>query len=1331
MGWTHFISSMRARVQPSHVQPDIAQVRQAELDLILGRLSGRTSVLDADNNARSNSPVEPWGLALSGGGIRSATFGLGVLQALARNGMLQCFHYQSSVSGGGYIGGFLQALIRRQGFASAFTALGATRTQATTDDTGDDDADDMAIRPAPMRPELRHLREYSNYLSPRKSPLSGDTLGLVGTYVRNVVLIQVQLCALILALTLLPLLVYAGFDRLLEHWPNLPALLSGWIGLASTALLAYVTTSVNRRPQEAGFAPEAPATRIVLAASAAIVTLALASLAGAVGIASFQRLPDWIDALVEVPLRLTTTLLPFAADSINMWGSMNLSRLAVAGGLFYFSMWAAWLVLDVWYSRWFSGRLPPSPQQRHWLRYLLAALGASVLVGCAVLLIQPALMQGPGDGASKAWAVLVFGPCLVLLLFALVGILHTGLAGPAMSDLQREIWARVGGKAAALVALGMTFSLALVVYGPWLLSWLQHVARVEVGSVGWIGAAGWVATTVAGLVAGRSEVAANITGAAAGGSRRWMQRVLGFVARLAPWVFIFGLLVILSVAAQGLLKLLGWSACTQCIQYHDAAQAGTSLALWRESLQAYLGWLDSNIDRHFGALLLLIVLALATWLLFGWAVDINEFSLNAFYRNRLVRCYLGASNEDRNPEPITNFDLDDDLVLADLVEEQRLHGCRPLYPLLGTALNLVAAKQLDWQDRKAASFCLSPGFCGYLPPDSRVDGAVVGDARACTGATAHAGSAGGSLAAELTLGSAMAISGAAVNPNMGYHSSPAVTFLLTLFDARMGWWLPNLNHAMPPAPNATPFFGGWLLTELLGRTHDGGRYVHLSDGGHFENLGLYELVRRRCRFVLCVDAASDPEGRFEHLGNAVLKCRVDFAAEIDIDVSALRADADGRSERSCAVGSITYVDGSRGVLLYIKPTLTGQEPTDVAYYAASHPAFPHEPTSDQFFDEAQFESYRRLGQDVMTRALEPVLERIGAAAGSAAHEEFGIRDSERKEQFLLALGQQWVAALPADARNFSRHGQALAELFQQLRSTPELAVLDAQLHAAWIDLVPPDAEDQANGHALPVQRRTRLPEDKDFRVCFYFCLQLIRLMESVYHYLDLERTWNHPDNRGWMNAFRNWSWVPMFRIAWTIGAPTSGSRFIAFCQQRLDMPRIDNRDKDQRNVLRLLDVSPDADADWATHVPSLAEQGLINHIEESMLLSEPVQRKDEQTPDRLLLLRLRWSNVLAAVDADLPDTTLGIAVLGERQLRLLRVQGHLRHLGLGTEFMRILLQREPVEGVDIRGGYYGLAGVCRNRVARELGAYLRDMLERTRRRRDARHESRADSRREM
>ncbi len=1268
------VSSLKARLgrAPPDAQPDVEAVKAAELRVILG-----------ENAHFDPKDIEPWGLALSGGGIRSATFGLGVLQALARHDLLGCFHYQSTVSGGGYIGAFLQGLIRRRGFDEAFTVLRSRLDErpAATDAA----PDEVARTTARIRQPIRHLREYSNYLSPRKSPLSGDTLGMVGTYVRNVLLIQLQLCALILAMTLLPLLAYAGFIRAARAEPALTPTLAGLLGMLAVALLAYVTTYVHRRPPSSGAVVETPPASIALAAMMTIVLLAAASFVGAIGFAHYDRLPPLLESLLA-PLQLQPAI-----------------QLGVLSAALYALMWMAWLLFDRWQAAVATTALPPSSLQMHAGRFVLATLGAAIFAGSAVIVAHTVLKNGLTD-VHNDWHVMILGPTVMMVAVVLTGILHLGLAGPAMSDLQREIWARVGGKTAGLVVLGVSLPLALTVYGPWLLMHSVALGGAEWNSMGWAGALAWLSTTGIGLLAGRSA-------GAAGASKRG--RLLDLVARVAPWVFLLGLLVALSLAGQ---MLMDWHARSTVASVAQMPQP------WQGSLQEHLRWLDRTVIVHVDSLLLVTAIALATWLLFGWAVNVNEFSLNAFYRNRLVRCYLGASNDARNPEPTTNFDVQDDLVLADVVEVSRLDGARPLFPLVGTALNLVAAKQLDWQDRKAASFCLSPGFCGYLPPASRTGAPVVGDLHADVAGTAVTGHAGESLASSLTLGSAIAISGAAVNPNMGYHSSPAVTFLLTLFDARLGWWLPNPNHPTRPQADSTPFFGRWLIAEMFGRTHHGGKYVHLSDGGHFENLGIYELVRRRCRFILSVDAAADPARGFADLGNAVHKCRVDFGVEIHIDVSLLRPNADGLAARSFAVGSIDYPDGSRGTLLYAKPTLTGEEPTDIQHYARTHPSFPHEPTSDQYFDEAQFESYRRLGQDVMNRALAPVMKRAKEEIKASKDMELNLHFSKLKEKFLLGFRHLLTPTLPDGMQHFARHSATLSQLFAQMRDTPALAVLDAQFYPAWTDLVAADPAIFGTDAAKPMGRRTQMPASADFRTCFYFCQELVRLMESVYHDLNLERTWDHTENRGWMNAFRLWSRTPMFRVTWTVGVPTFGARFVAFCELRLQLPRFDSDNKEQR-TLRVVEASPIKGMTWTQHCDQLADDGRINHVEHGVLLSDAMLSDADALPTQLFLLRLRWENLVPRTSASIPDTTLGIAALAGKTLRLLRVQDHVRRLGLGAEFMRLLMDRIPLEAVDIRSGHYGLDGICHNLTASEIAGQLETLRLLSLKRKRARNDS--------
>jgi hypothetical protein len=307
---------------------------------------------------------------------------------------------------------------------------------------------------------------------------------------------------------------------------------------------------------------------------------------------------------------------------------------------------------------------------------------------------------------------------------------------------------------------------------------------------------------------------------------------------------------------------------------------------------------------------------------------------------------------------------------------------RPFH-VVNMALNLVAGRNLAWQQRKAASFTVSPLHSGFYRghrPTVEYGGGI-------------------------TLGTAMTISGAAATPNMGYHSSPAVTFLMTLFNARLGWWLGNparlqsgtvwdrlgwcvdkltvrpaadrssrrdldgqTYHLTSPRHSLRP-----LLDEALGRTSDDNEYVYLSDGGHFENLGLYEMVRRRCHWVVVVDATFDPQNRLEDLGNAIRKVRIDLGVPITFD----RVPMDPRhkpvdNDLFCAVGAIEYpvVDDSPatdGVLIYLKPPRAASTSVDVYNYGRTRGLFPHESTANQWFSESQFESYRRLGQEIVDR----------------------------------------------------------------------------------------------------------------------------------------------------------------------------------------------------------------------------------------------------------------------------------------------------------------------------------------------------------------------------
>jgi hypothetical protein len=314
---------------------------------------------------------------------------------------------------------------------------------------------------------------------------------------------------------------------------------------------------------------------------------------------------------------------------------------------------------------------------------------------------------------------------------------------------------------------------------------------------------------------------------------------------------------------------------------------------------------------------------------------------------------------------------------------------RPLH-VVNVALNLVDGRRLAWQQRKATSFTVSPLHSGYSEgyrPSVEYGGAI-------------------------TLGTAVTISGAAVSPNMGYHSSPVVTFLMTLFNVRLGWWLGNPARVAPGLWRRLARRAGFtvsrgaaaapsyelsgpdhsvrpLLDEALGRTSELSQYVYLSDGGHFDNLGIYEMVRRRCRYIVVSDASCDPECTFEDLANAIRKVQIDMGVPISIKEILRPPGPDGAHRgRSCAVGEIDYAavdgpDAEAGTLIYLKPARREAAPVDLYSHGRTSRDFPHEPTADQWFSESQFESYRKLGY-VTVESVCAGHERGGAAVTSLA-----------------------------------------------------------------------------------------------------------------------------------------------------------------------------------------------------------------------------------------------------------------------------------------------------------------------------------------------------------
>ena len=845
-------------------------------------------------------------LCLSGGGIRSATFALGVLQAFARRGLLSRFDYLSMVSGGGNIGGWLIAWIHRAGgLRRVIPRLrpGAARA--------DDRLDPIA-----------YLRAHGNYLAPHRGIGSGDPWALVATGLRNMLLNWMVMIPLLMVVLLVP--------RLYLSLLNLAELGYGDIIFAGgESMLNYRSLELNAISHSTIVSVVLPLVCLVL------FTVALYNLVralpgfGAENISRnghFRRvlLPLVSAALAFILFDSLYYLGDQCHPSTDYWAGDNCSGPA---SLFTYLGISLVPCVLAWVAYWRRGagardaNLPLVPVA---LAVIAMAFGAAVAVWVVVHLLLP----------RADWPTYVtLGPPLIVIGFVLGSNLFVGLSSAFVGDDAREWMSRNSADLLIFCVGWAVFSGAsliaptwIVAYGEWAAAPLVVLALVTA----------W-ASAFAHEAPGDGESDDPI--------RSLLRRARFIFVRLSPYVFIVILAIALSFFTNLMLTnahaIPGLDKITN--PYFTAAVRAVDNPAVPGTYHPWVPWYahDAVLIRSSPGLLLLLAIVLSILaIVMGRYVNINTFSLHGVYRDRLVRAFLGASNPHRRPNRFTGFAPDDDIALHALEP-----GNRPM-PVVNMALNLVDTDRLDWQQRKAQSFTATPFHCGnyelgYRPSDR------------------YGGPNG------LSLGTALAISGAHATPNRGSHTSIAAAFIMTLFNARLGTWLGNPGEAgaatwRHPSPRGAIRS---MLDEALGRTANRSEYVYLSDGSHFENLGLYEMVLRGCRFIVLLDAGCDPDYTFEDLGNALRKVRVDLDVPITFEPGALGEMREKRAR--CAHATIRYSatnpDALDGHLLYIKPLITGTEQPDVEHYARAHPEFPHESTADQFFDESQTESYRMLG----------------------------------------------------------------------------------------------------------------------------------------------------------------------------------------------------------------------------------------------------------------------------------------------------------------------------------------------------------------------------------
>jgi hypothetical protein len=275
------------------------------------------------------------------------------------------------------------------------------------------------------------------------------------------------------------------------------------------------------------------------------------------------------------------------------------------------------------------------------------------------------------------------------------------------------------------------------------------------------------------------------------------------------------------------------------------------------------------------------------------------------------------------------------------------------YHLINAVLNAEAGKNPELRGRNGDFFLFSRHYCGcpltgYITTEKMQE--------------ANPG---------IDLGTAMAISGAAASTNMGSKTLKRMRFLMTLFNVRLGYWMRRPGSGSWPTLIDGPG-PHYFLREMLGFVHERTRYVNLSDGGHIENLAAYELLRRQCKFIVCVDAGMEPGMECSDLMRLQRLAEIDFGIRMHFDPGDLSLLPTRNSRAYAILVKIDYAPNETapghqtsdqlGWMLYLKLAVTGTEPRHVLDYRRQNPDFPHQSTRDQFYDEAQFESYRSLGE---------------------------------------------------------------------------------------------------------------------------------------------------------------------------------------------------------------------------------------------------------------------------------------------------------------------------------------------------------------------------------
>ena len=941
------------------------ELANAERELVAQRRRINGQHLPVISDGEPNNYV---GLALSGGGIRSATSCLGICQFLASAGLLSRVDFLSTVSGGGFFGGFLGAWIHRTGMANVSEQLPKN--------------DDRAIR---------FLRENGRYIAPNGS---GDVGAAVASYARGWIAVLATLGLLLFGLFLVAtaaqetLVAYlpAPWRPSLPFWRHAGALL--WLSpwwLAPYAILILCTLPLMGAFWLLGEKPlrVTPAVWLFILLICAILVWCR--------ITAPSRFPEMFVEDARglggvIALMFAAIFCETARKAANTVARSVRGVLAVGCGLLAYLS--------------FNGPHLPIPLDQRLFSPDLVLRQANELGGFQMK-IDP------------------FQSRLMLLCVTILGsVWVVTFAWAAVSnnvDLARR-------KLTEFTALSL-----------WFVAGLSLFAFIDtLGGTGFNFLANRTGLAPHAFAKRLIQIGPMLATACAT-AQKWLRSFFAPSRSQRPPTQLISLMVSLASAVLAIACLASLSLAVHAVaRGQDAVMAGAFTPFPSQSSSATMLWILA------GLLLVLSCFVGHTKTLLNMSSDLG------IYTARLTRAYLGATNPHRQDVAsrtnVTQPDREDDLPFTEYHPEKR---GGPLHLINVTVNETISAQSnLEQRDRRGFSIALGPvgisaGRTGHayfadetgtltrrlarLFPRHGEKIASMGKFVAlrwkrnhtivtpkCSDFNPNPLAQNSRQISEHrvempTLGEWMAISGAAFSTGLGQRTSYSFSFLAGLFNVRLGYWWDSAISPFRRRPSplglmewlglgASTVFPAqsYLLDEFLARFHGPAarQFWNLTDGGHFENTAVYELVRRRVHFIILCDCGADNGFVFDDAANLVRKARIDFDTEIRfMDAQAIKtfvapeivpyfgalgdfgANQDEMASPQAALADVYYPDNSRGLLLLLKPTLRGDEPLDIQRYHANNMTFPQESTLDQFFNEAQWESYRCLGRLIAQRVF--------------------------------------------------------------------------------------------------------------------------------------------------------------------------------------------------------------------------------------------------------------------------------------------------------------------------------------------------------------------------